>query len=59
MKKNGILLIASLIVVFQAVIFFSAEVQKGIIKSVDPKTGTVIFSSTTGQDATLTADKSL
>ncbi len=59
MKVHGILFIAGLTVFLQAAIVFSAEVQKGIIKSVDPKTSTVIFSSTTGQEATLTVDKSL
>jgi hypothetical protein len=58
-RKISICFTAMLMVSLHAAISISAEVQKGIIKSVDTKTGTVVFMSTNGQDVTLTPDKSL
>lgn len=36
---------------------FGAEVKKGVVKSVDTKAGTIVFTEEGGSDVTLKADK--
>jgi hypothetical protein len=60
MKRNAAILISVLFVMSLAVIAFAAEMQKGTIKSVDIKAGTITFCQEgTTTDMTLKADKSV
>ncbi len=58
MKKINVVFIAALFI-FQASIVFSDTTEKGTIKSVDLKTGTLVFCSSEGKDVTLKIDKSV
>ncbi len=60
MKKVAIVLAAAVLVVSLVSFVFAAEMQKGTIKSVDEKAGTVVFCPEgTNKDMTLKADKSV
>jgi|GEM_PF-1405073 len=60
MKKISAVLAAAVMVVAMASMVFAADMQKGTIKSVDAKTGTVVFCAEgTTTDMKLTADKSV
>jgi hypothetical protein len=47
----------AILIILQASVVFSEMAQKGTIKSVDSKTGTLVFSPADGNDVTLKADK--
>ena len=59
MKKIAVVLAVVVLVVSLVSVVFAAEMQKGTIKSIDAKAGTVVFTADGGKDVTLTADKSV
>jgi hypothetical protein len=59
MKKIAAVLAVVVLVVSLVSLVFAAETQKGTIKSVDAKAGTVVFCAEGGKDVTLKADKSV
>jgi hypothetical protein len=59
MKKIAAVLAVVVMVVSLVSLVFAAETQKGTIKSVDAKAGTVVFCAEGGKDVTLKADKSV
>jgi cold shock CspA family protein len=60
MKKIVAALAAAVMVVAMVSMVFAADMQKGTIKSVDAKKGTVVFCAEGGtKDMTLKADKSI
>jgi cold shock CspA family protein len=60
MRKLTAVLAAAIMVVALGSLVFAAEMQKGTIKSVDAKTGTVVFCPEgTNTDVTLKADDSV
>ncbi len=60
MKKSVSVLISVIFIVSMASFVFAAESQKGTIKGVDPKAGTITFCPEgTNKDMTLKADKSV
>ncbi len=60
MKKIGVVFAVVIFVVSLVSLAFAAGMQKGTIKSVDAKTGTVVFCEEgTNKDVTLKADKSV
>jgi hypothetical protein len=59
MKKIAAVLAVVVMVVSLVSLVFAAEMQKGTIKSVDAKAGTVVFCAEGGKDVTLKADKSV
>jgi hypothetical protein len=60
MKKITAALAAAVMVVAMVSMVFAADMQKGTIKSVDAKAGTVVFCAEGGtKDVTLKADKSI
>jgi hypothetical protein len=60
MKKIGVVLAVVVFVVSMVSFAFAAGTQKGTIKSVDAKNGTVVFCEEgTNKDMTLKADKSV
>ncbi len=60
MKKIVAVLAVVVLVVSMASLVFAAGMEKGTIKSVDAKTGTVVFCPEgTNKDMTLKADKSV
>ena len=60
MKKIGVVFAAVVFVLSLVSLAFAAGMQKGTIKSVDAKNGTVVFCEEgTNKDMTLKADKSV
>lgn len=59
MKKAAAILVVVVLAAAMASMVFAAEAKKGTIKSVDAKTGTIVFAVDGGSDMTLTADKSV
>ncbi len=60
MKKIAAVLAVVILVVSMASLVFAAGMEKGTIKSVDTKTGSVVFCpESTNKDVTLKADKSV
>ena len=59
MRKISPVFVAVVLVIFQSSIVFSDEPQKGIVKSVDVRTATLVFVSDGGKEITLKADKSV
>ena len=60
MKKVIAILAVMVLVVAMASMVFAADMQKGTIKSVDAKAGTVVFCAEGGnKDVTLKADKAV
>lgn len=61
MKKVLAVVVMAILVVSLASLAFAADMamEKGTIKSVDAKTGTVVFCPEGGKDVTLKADKSV
>lgn len=57
MKKNVVF--AAALIISLASTVFSETAMKGTIKSIDPKTGTLVFCSSEGKDVTLKADKTI
>ena len=58
MKKIVAILVAVVMVAAMASMVFAADMQKGTIKSVDAKAGTVVFCAEgTNKDTTLKAEK--
>jgi hypothetical protein len=60
MKRNGAILIMVLVFAALAALAIAAEIQRGTIKDVDVKAGTITFCPEgTTKDMTLKADKSI
>jgi putative cell wall-binding protein len=60
MKRFAAVLISVVVIISLAVVAFAAETQKGTIKGVDSKAGTITFCPEgTTKDITLKADKSV
>jgi hypothetical protein len=59
MKKIAAVLAVVVLVVSMVSMVFAADTQKGTIKSVDAKAGTVVFCADGGKDVTLKADKAV
>jgi len=60
MKKIAAIFAVVVLVVSLASLVFAADAQKGTIKSIDAKAGTVVFCAEGGKsDVTLKADKSV
>jgi Cu/Ag efflux protein CusF len=59
MKKIAVVLAVVVLVVSLVSLAFAAGMQKGTIKSVDAKAGTVVFCAEGGKDVTLKADKAV
>ncbi len=59
MKKIAVVLAIVVLVVSMASFAFAAGMEKGTIKSVDAKAGTVVFCPEGGKDMTLKADKAV
>jgi putative cell wall-binding protein len=60
MKRFAAILISLVVIISLAAVAFAADTQKGTIKSVDPKAGTITFCPEgTTDNVTLKADKSI
>jgi Cu/Ag efflux protein CusF len=59
MKKIVAVLAVAAVVLSLASLAFAALAQQGTIKSVDVKSGTIVFCTEGGKDVTLKADKSI
>lgn len=57
MKKLLVVAVAVVLVVSLVSVAFAADVKKGVVKSVDAKAGTIVFTVEGGSDMTLVADK--
>lgn len=57
MKKLLVVAVAVVLVVSLSVVAFAADMKKGVVKSVDAKAGTIVFTVDGGSDMTLKADK--
>lgn len=57
MKKLLVVAVAVVLVVSLSVVAFAAEMKKGVVKSVDAKAGTIVFTVEGGSDMNLKVDK--
>lgn len=57
MKKLLVVAVAVVLVVSLSVVAFAAEMKKGVVKSVDAKAGTIVFTVEGGSDMNLNVDK--
>ncbi len=57
MKKATAILAVVVMVVSLVSLAFAADAMKGTVKSVDAKAGTMVLTTDSGKDETLTADK--
>ena len=59
MKRVVAVIAIAVLVVAMSSMVFAADMQKGTIKSVDAKAGTIVLAVDGGKDETLKADKSV
>lgn len=57
MKKLLVVAVAVVLVVSLSVVAFAAEMKKGVVKSVDARAGTIVFTVEGGSDMNLKVDK--
>jgi Cu/Ag efflux protein CusF len=57
MKKATAILAVMVLVVSLFSLAFAADAMKGTVKSIDAKAGTMVLTTDSGKDETLTADK--